>query len=171
MNAAGATTAGLALAVAHCQAQPPATTPVAPEVSGATEGERGPPLDLSLPLYGEGAVPLSSLRGKLVVLDLFLPAEPGWYQAHAAWRTLAEQHPADVVFVAVAVAGTGGAVDAWDVDPPSHLVAADPQGALALRLGAQALPTVLILDRRGRLIASGVDRAAMRQTANALLLP
>ena len=53
--------------------------------------------------------------------------------------------------------------------PPAYHVGWDPQGALALRLGVQVLPTVFVWTLRGRVVARGQDRAALLSVADSLL--
>ncbi|MBL4685817.1 MAG: TlpA family protein disulfide reductase [Nannocystaceae bacterium] len=167
----------LLAATSWCQ---PASTP--PDGDGAAaaaspqqgaplpEANRGDPLQATIPLYGEGIVELSDLRGRVVVLDFFSPAESAWVSEHMHWRSLRAANLESIEIVAVATGSTDTAlVDHWDSEPPEHVVAWDPQGALVLRLGVESLPTIVVLDRLGRVVASGSDRAALRRTAASLL--
>lgn len=167
----------IALAPAVCQ---PNTTPPeqttgsdanAPATAQVTpEGERGDAVAVTVPLYRDGLVRTEDLRDKVVVLDVFSPDEADWSTKHLAWRSLQEDHPETLVVVTVATTSDDtNLVATWDADPPAYLVGWDPQGALALRLGVEALPTVLVLDPQGRVVARGQDRAALLQAAESLL--
>ncbi len=169
-----AVTPALLGALSWCQPTTPPDGDLAapPTDAGATalpEAERGDALEATIPLYGEGAVALSQLRGRVVVLEFFSPEEPQWPTTHDAWRSLRAANAQDVEVVAVATASDDtGLVDRWDSVPPEHIVGWDPQGALALRMGIDALPMVLVLDRKGRQVAAGSDRDAMRAAAESL---
>ncbi|MEM6996230.1 MAG: TlpA disulfide reductase family protein [Myxococcota bacterium] len=152
----------------------PAPPPAEPPGEGSTPAlaaeDRGEALSATIPLYGDGVATLADVRGTVVVLEFFSPGEPDWAAQHDAWRELRAAHEGRVEVIAVATASEDVAlVDRWDADPPRHIVGWDPQGALALRLGIEALPTVIVLDAQGRLVASGQDRAALRATAESLV--
>ena len=156
---------------------PAKTTPPVPDPDPSTAAlaivppaERGEPLDATIPLYRAGVARLQDLRGRVVVLELFAPSEASWAEAHEPWRALQDEHAAHLAVVTVAVAtDQARLVERWDTHPPAHLVGWDPQAALALRLGIAALPTVILLDAQGRVVARGQDRAAMLTAARALL--
>lgn len=177
MKGAVALLGTIALAPAICQptTAPPEQTPGGGPDTPATaqvtpEGERGDAVEVTVPLYRDGLIRTEDLRDKVVVLDVFSPDEADWSTEHLAWRSLQEDHPETLVVVTVATASDDtNLVATWDADPPTYLVGWDPQGALALRLGVEALPTVLVLDPQGRVVARGQDRATLLQAAESLL--
>lgn len=150
--------------------QPEAATPAV--VAATPVDDRGEPLQATIPLYRDEAAPLSSLHGKVVVLELFALSEADWPEQHAPWRALKAAHPDGVEVVTVATTpdpSDADSVAAWDADPPLHWAGWDPQGALLLRLGATGLPTVWVLDRQGRVVASGAERVALAEIATSLV--
>ena len=177
MKGAAALLGTLAMAPALCQpttATPdPATsseTDAPPTAAITPEAERGDAVDVTVPLYRDGLVRTTDLRDKVVVLEVFSPDEADWGTEHLAWHTLQQDNPEAVVIVTVATASEDtNLVASWDSEPPRYLVGWDPQGALALRLGVDVLPTVLVLDAQGRIVAKGQDRAALLRAAESLL--
>src|SRR5690606_13455706 len=144
---------------------PPRASAVArsPVPLGAPTRLVGQTLDEIVPLRGGGGLPLRDLQGQVVLLELGTTAEPTWAQAQARWRALAEAHGGALRVVSVVhdpdllAAGV-----VWDRDPLPFIHGWDPQGALALRLGVTHLPTRVILDRTGKVVAllEGADRDA-----------
>jgi len=144
---------------------PPRASAVArsPVPLGAPTTLVGQALDEIVPLRGGGGLPLRDLQGQVVLLELGTTAEPTWAQAQARWRVLAEAYGGALRVVSVVhdpdllAAGV-----VWDRDPLPFIHGWDPQGALALRLGVTHLPTRVILDRTGKVVAllEGADRDA-----------
>ncbi len=117
--------------------------------------EPGEQLDLTIPLLGDDPLALASLRGRPVVLDISSSSELGWAALHAFEHELVEAHP-DVVVIVVSLDADAGALTGM----PSNLALAwDPDGALAAKLSLAILPTLFVLDRKGRIVAllSGYD--------------
>jgi hypothetical protein len=88
---------------------------------------------------------LASLRGKVVILELNDAAHRD-AAAELDYTALAERSQARLAIVMVALDRDG-----WPDDAPPYLLGWDPQGALAARLRAAALPTVIVLDTEGRI--------------------
>lgn len=112
----------------------------------------GQVLELSVPLVGGGQQGLAELRGRPVLLEL---ADAGVRErdaAHQRWRALAEH--GGVAVVCVAMDADANALPAsWIDDPPPFVLGWDPQGAIAARLQARVLPTVVLLDASGTIVA------------------
>lgn len=115
-----------------------------------TPGER---LDLVVPLPGGDALPLAQLRGRVVVLELTSAAAPGWPETFAFYNRLLREHGPDRLAVIVVSVDPERAALSPEPDLRAHgfELGWDPQGALAARLQAVALPTVVVLDRDGRI--------------------
>lgn len=114
----------------------------------------GQVLELSVPLVGGGQQPLAELRGRPVLLEL---ADAGVHERDAAqqrWRALVEGKGGTVAVVCVAMDADANALPAsWIDDPPPFVLGWDPQGAIAARLQARVLPTVVLLDASGKIVA------------------
>lgn len=113
----------------------------------------GQVLELSVPLVGGGQKALAELRGKAVLLELADASEPDRDAVQRRWRALVEQHADAVAVVCVAMDADANALPAsWIDDPPPFVLGWDPQGAIAARLQAQVLPTVVLLDAEGKIV-------------------
>jgi hypothetical protein len=116
-----------------------------------TRAPAGEVLDAIIPLYSGGSLALADLRGRAVVLEITASYAPQWSRTPAVWLDLVARHP-DLAIVTVALDVEQTALRAWETDPPPFVLGWDPQGALAARLQAARLPTVVVLDRGGRLV-------------------
>ncbi|MBC8070402.1 MAG: hypothetical protein IAG13_18870 [Deltaproteobacteria bacterium] len=141
---------GLAmLAVLGCR--PAASTTVSKPDDAAHEAlptsrhAAGEVLDANIPLAHGGVLPLASLRGKVVILELGGAADRD-ATVEADYAALAQSSGASLAIVMVAL-DPGG----WHDDAPPHTLGWDPQGALAAKLRAASLPTVIVLDAQGRI--------------------
>jgi hypothetical protein len=105
----------------------------------------GEQLDANVPLADGGVLALPSLRGKVVILELCDAAHRD-ATAEADYAALAQTAGDALAIVMVALDRDG-----WHDDAPPHTLGWDPQGALAARLRAATLPTVLVLDAEGRI--------------------
>lgn len=117
----------------------------APKSLPTSRHAAGEVLDANIPLAHGGVLTLTSLRGKVVILELDDAAHRD-AAVEADYAALAEGAGAELAIVMVAL-DPGG----WHDDAPPHLLGWDPQGALAAKLHAAALPTVLVLDAEGRI--------------------
>ncbi len=146
--------------------------PTRPPDAGASAlaSRVGQPLALTVPLVGGGRRELAELRGRPVLLELSDAGAPGRDQAQARWRALVERTGEGVVVVSVALDPDPAALpEGWVDDPPPFVLGWDPQGALAAKLGLEALPTVVLLDGEGRIVAvfegAAPDEAAIERWA------
>lgn len=121
--------------------------PVVPPSQPLTPSNRkdGEVLDANVPLADGGVLALPSLRGKVVILELCDAAHRD-AAAEADYTALAQSSGDALAVVMVALDRDG-----WHDDAPPHTLGWDPQGALAARLRAAKLPTVLVLDPQGRI--------------------
>lgn len=146
---------------------------VAPNVAqapSALAGQEGQVLELTVPLWGGGWQTLAELRGRPVLLELADAEWPEREAAQARYRALAERRGEAVTVVCVALDPEVGMLPAsWIDDPPPFVLGWDPQQALAARLRLRVLPTVVLLDGEGRIVAvhEGVppDDAALERWA------
>jgi len=136
---------------------PPPDAPLQPEAPvRLVTGER---LELTVPLLAGRGLPLPALRGRVVVLELTSAALPSWPAAFARYNDLLREYGAGRL--AVVVVALDREREILSPEPALRLhgfeLGWDPQGALAARLQAAALPTTLVLDRDGLLVyaASG----------------
>lgn len=156
------TRARLALAlVVTAACTRPATTTEPPPDTGASPADALAPirsnpgdlLDLVVPLPGGDALALAQLRGRVVVLELTSAEGPGWPETFAFYNRLLREHGPDRLAVVVVAVDPERAALSPEPDVRAHgfELGWDPQGALAARLQAAALPTVIVLDRDGRI--------------------
>ncbi len=117
-------------------------------------GRVGELLDVAVPLVGGGTQALAELRGQPVLLELSDAGSPGREQAQARWRALVDRREDALAVVSVALDAEASALPAsWTDDPPPFVLGWDPQGALAARLQLAVLPTVVLIDARGAIVA------------------
>jgi peroxiredoxin len=140
-------------------AEEPVSPPAREEGDPATRPEppvaEGEPLEATIPLLSGDTTRLSELRGRVVILELSATDRPGWSEAHRHYRSLVAAGDVEVVAVSADPAPEPLQED-WDTDTPPFVLAWDPQGALALRLGVKALPTTFVLDPLGRIVGATV---------------
>jgi hypothetical protein len=138
-----------ALVLLGCRPATPTTTKApddsAPAALPTSRHAAGEVLDANIPLAHGGVLPLASLRGKVVILELGGAADRD-ATVEADYAALAESSGAGLAIVMVAL-DPGG----WHDDAPPHTLGWDPQGALAAKLRAATLPTVIVLDTEGRI--------------------
>jgi hypothetical protein len=135
------------IAIAGCRPAADATAPK-PDAPGTPDapsrhasGER---IDANVPLASGDVLALAALRGKVVLLELS-DVEHRKPDALADYTRLVETHGEQVAIVVVSLDRNG-----WDTAAAAYVLGWDPDGALAAKLHAAALPTVLVLDREGR---------------------
>jgi hypothetical protein len=122
--------------------------------TSALVGRVGQVLELTVPLVGGGRRELAELRGQAVLLELADAGSRGRDEAQARWRALVERHVGAVAVVCVAMDAEATAMPpSWTEDPPPFVLGWDPQGAVAARLQLRVLPTVVLLDAHGRIVA------------------
>lgn len=109
----------------------------------------GDELEATITVAGGGAIELSSLRGRPVLLEISASWEPGFAEAHALYVELLAADPELAVIVVVADPDDGALVGL----PAGCTHAWDPAGALAAKLSVASFPTMFVLDRDGRISA------------------
>lgn len=135
----------LAVTACHPAADTSAPQPVAPGTPDApSRHAAGDEIDANVPLASGDVLPLAGLRGKVVVLELSDAAHRK-ADVLADYTRLVETHGERIAVVVVSLDRAG-----WDTSAAAYVLGWDPDGALAAKLHAAALPTVLVLDREGR---------------------
>lgn len=145
-----------------CQSHPARPGPsVAPEPPTALPDPIGAPVNrqpgellaITVPLVDGDGLALASLHGRVVVLELTATWTRSWPETYPFYARLLREHGADRLAVIVVAMDNERA--ALSPEPglrgPGFDLGWDPQGALAARLQAAALPTVVVLDREGRI--------------------
>ncbi len=118
-----------------------------------------PAPDFALPVVHGGPagnrVRLSELRGRVVVLDFYASWCVPCREAAAMIRAAAASHPRESVTVlGVATADDADAAAGFaTAHAPDSIAVHDADGAVALSFGADNLPTLVIVDREGIVIA------------------
>lgn len=150
-----------AIVASACQTAPrkpgPAQTPEAPAplpdpVHAPVNREPGELLEATVPLVDGDGLPLGDLRGRVVVLELTATYADRWPESFAFYTRLLQQHGPDRLAVVVVALDSERAALSPEpgVRGRGFDLGWDPQGALAARLQVAALPTVVVLDRNGR---------------------
>lgn len=122
--------------------------------ASALAGRVGQVLELTVPLVGGGQRELAELRGKPLLLELADAGTSGRDATQERWRALVERTGEGVAVVCVAMDAEASALPGrWVDDPPPFVLGWDPQGALAARLQLRVLPTVVLLDAAGKIVA------------------
>ncbi len=130
------------------------SSPVESGPRSALSGRVGEVLELSIPLLEGGVQDLAELRGRPVLLEMADAQSPQREPSQARYRALVEQESDGPVVVSVALDPQTDALPAaWTDDRPPFVLGWDPQGALAARLGLVTLPTVVLLDDAGVIVA------------------
>lgn len=153
----------------------PPPDPGAPQTSDTLAPIRNSPgerLDLVVPLSGGDALPLAQLRGRVVVLELTSAEGPGWPETFAFYNRLLREFGPDRLAVVVVSVDPERAALSPEPDVRAHgfELGWDPQGALGARLQAAALPTVIVLDRDGRIffVQAGPAEGRARSLADSV---
>ena len=131
----------------------PATQDAPPDPSlHPMNRETGELLEATVPLVDGDGLPLGDLRGRVVVLELTATWADRWPETFAFYSRLLQQHGPDrLAVVLVAMDNERAALSPEPgVRGQGFDLGWDPQGALAARLQVAALPTVVVLDRHGR---------------------
>ena len=135
----------------------------------APDGERAGARSLTAPRLGGGTVDLASMRGKVVVLNVFgswcdpcKEETPGLVQS--ATDTQGKGLP--VQFVGLAERDTTGGIDQFTATyGVTWPVVNDDEGSIVAGLGtlAPAVPSTLVLDKQGRPAAHFIGQAIGRE--------
>ncbi|HFE47326.1 MAG TPA: redoxin domain-containing protein [Nannocystis exedens] len=159
---------------------PPPTTavPSDPDLSAAlpdperqpTNRETGEVLALTIPRIGGDSLDLRDLRGKVVIIELSATWAPNWWMHYGFYNDLLGKHGPDQL--AIILVAMDSQREAISLEPelrrPGFELSWDPQGALAAQLQAAAVPTVLILDRAGRIALIEAAQMSPQQISDAL---
>jgi hypothetical protein len=131
--------------------EPPA--PLPDPVHAPIDRAPGELLDATVPLLDGAGLSLASLRGRVVVLELSATWADRWSESFAFYNRLLQQHGPERLSVVIVAMDSERAT----LSPEPGMrgrnfeLGWDPQGALAARLQVAALPTVVVLDRSGRI--------------------
>lgn len=131
--------------------EPPA--PLPDPVHAPVNREPGELLEATVPLVDGDGLALASLRGRVVALELTATWSERWPETYPFYARLLQQHGAERLAVVVVAMDSERATLSPEpgVRGPGFDLGWDPQGALAARLQVAALPTVVVLDREGRI--------------------
>ncbi len=131
--------------------EPPA--PLPDPVHAPVNRETGELLEATVPLLDGAGLPLADLRGRVVVLELTATWADRWTESYAFYNRLLQQHGPDKLAVVIVAMDN----EQTTLSPEPGVrgrgfdLGWDPAGALAARLQVAALPTVVVLDRQGRI--------------------
>jgi hypothetical protein len=159
MNARAAALAVLLLAACRSAparpggtAAPEPPAPLPDPVHAPIDRAPGDLLEATVPLVDGDGLDLTSLRGRVVALELTATWEARWPETYPFYARLLQQHgPEQLAVVVVAMDSERATLSPEPgVRGRGFDLGWDPQGALAARLQVAALPTVVVLDRRGR---------------------
>lgn len=175
----------LPIAAALALGCPPREAPTPPPGPGAAAGdvaeplpdpenapvnrETGEELTLTIPRPDGSAVDLRELRGKWVVLELTTTRAADFGERYRIYRQLlARSGGALAVFVVALDADRDALSPEPETRPPGFELGWDPQGALAAQLQAAGLPTLVLVDREGRIAAVAAGEGAAKTIDDAL---
>jgi peroxiredoxin len=118
-------------------------------LGGVTKGQRAP--DFSLPKLGGGRVSLSSLRGKVVVVDFWAQwCEPCKRELPQLDKLASEYAGKNVVVLAVNLDKTPENAQKLATQLGLKLpILLDPAGSVAATYDLPKMPTSFLVDRRG----------------------
>lgn len=118
--------------------------------------EPGPVIEANIPLLKGGMEPLSSLRGRVVLLEVSDSTQERWVADQQRWAALLDEFGDDELAIVVVSADPLSEAPQryWDRTHPPFVLGWDPQGALALRLGIDTLPARFVLDSQGRTLGT-----------------
>ncbi|TPV94816.1 MAG: redoxin domain-containing protein [Myxococcales bacterium FL481] len=166
-----------ALAASACRT----TGPTAPAVNDPPSASRdhaepsgraaiGAQLDLTLALYTGGTVDIGPAQNRQLLV-FFAPFVSTQDAFRDFVQALAQRHHERVDVIAVVDDGHARQLD-LELDL-SLAIAFDPQSAAAARLGLERLPTAVLLDRRGIVVARivGEDDAAQAELERRITEP
>jgi hypothetical protein len=127
----------------------------------------GEPLTARIPGIDGAALELAALRGRAVVVAFVDPATPSLGEHVTRHHAVAEANGMTLVLVATEASTTRelGGLEGW-IGRPDLFLGWDPQGALATKLRIERLPTTLVLDPLGRVVAE-VDGSTDAELADA----
>lgn len=134
---------------------PATTTPAAEPANGGRDAREAPGevLEAIVPLLDGGTLDLATLRGTPVVLALATTTDPSFAPLRTELEALIARHPERLALIVVATDPDPDLVPrTWPGGPGSVHVGWDPQGALATRLQVRTLPTIFVLDGKGRVV-------------------
>ncbi len=117
---------------------------------------------------------LRDLRGQVVVIDFWAEWCRFCNEAVSPLRALEKEFDAEqLAIVGVSLDDTREAFDRFvtknEVTWPQHLATGGLKSEMAKTYGIRALPLHVVIDREGRIAASGVQLAQLRPTIEALL--
>jgi hypothetical protein len=148
-------------------AEPPTLEPEA-----AINRADGQVLDVVLPTIGGESVPLRSLAGKVVVLELSASWEPSWAEGHAFLVELRSRYPPDhlALFVVAHDPEQRALEGAEQTLEGVATIGWDPQGALAAQLTVAGFPTFVVVGKKGTIVAveRGFDESVAERLRSAI---
>ncbi len=145
-------------------------TPLPDPEHQPTNRETGEVLALTIPRIGGDSLDLRDFSGRVVIIELSATWTKSWAARYGFYNDLLREHgPAELAIVLVAMDSRREAIT---VEPELRSrgfeLGWDPQGALAAQLQAAAVPTVIILDRAGRIAHIEAAEVSPRQISDAL---
>ncbi|MGB1274959.1 MAG: TlpA family protein disulfide reductase [Nannocystaceae bacterium] len=133
----------------------PAPDPVSamPDPAAAPSNrEAGEQLAVTIPRIDGDALDLADLRGKVVLVEVSATWVDSWQASYPLYNTLLDEFGDQLAAVLVSVDPKREALSPEPVvRNPDFALGWDPQGALAAQLQLAAFPTILVLDRDGRI--------------------
>ncbi|MGF1533123.1 MAG: peroxiredoxin family protein [Bernardetiaceae bacterium] len=118
--------------------------------------------DQSLALYGQDTIPLSSLRGKYVLLDFWQSNYPGIKQDNERLKAIYQKYKDDLEIVSVSM---DGSPEEWQVAiqdlPWKHIYDVNPDDFFSPTAATYGyfsinVPTTFLLDREGVILDRGI---------------
>ncbi len=130
-----------------------------------TNREAGEQLHLTLPRVDGDSVALGDLQGHVVVLEVSATWTENWRDSFTRYNALVREHPDQVTAVLLLVDPRRDVLSPEPVvREPGFILGWDPQGAVAAQLQLATFPTVLVLDRDGKIahISAGARPTAQQ---------
>ncbi len=141
-------------------------------VAAPTNRQPGETLELTIPRIDGDALSLADLRGRVVVLEVSATWREDWRAGYGVYNELLHEHGDHLAAILISVDPERDHLSPEPaVRAPAFTLGWDPQGAVAAQLQLATFPTLLILDRDGRIAHIETGARPTRDQLQAFIEP